>query len=123
MSVRDDIRAQFQTDWADNPNLDGVRVVVAERELGDIREPVALIRQKSIGKESSAPLSHRRVGMLLTIISPRDDADAAADELDTLVFAALDYLDPKYLHDDAEAVGYNNRFAYDIPFTVIASKE
>ena len=33
------------------------------------------------------------------------------------------HLDPRYGHEEATAVGYAKRLAYDIPLTVIASKE
>jgi hypothetical protein len=123
MSVRSEIAAQFSDDWDAIPALAGVRIVVTEREIDDPDRATALIRQRTIGKHPSAPMSHRQVGLLLTLISPHLDLDRAANELDELVTEALDYLDPRYLHEDAQSVGYNERSAYDIPFTVIAQKE
>jgi hypothetical protein len=61
--------------------------------------------------------------LLLTLISPFEDFDKAGDDLDALVYAALDYLDTRYIHEDATAVMYGDRLAYDIPFTVTASKD
>lgn len=123
MSIIRDLEAQIKTDWASIPALAGVRVIATERELDDITQPTALIRGKSIARTPGAPLSHRTRGLLLTLISPHLDLDRASDQLEPLTWAALDYLDPRYQHDDATDVGYGKRFANDIPFTVIASKE
>lgn len=123
MSVRTELAEQLTTDWADIPTLAVLRVVTTERELDDIQTPTALLRTNTIGKAPTAPNSHRHVGLLLSLISPHLDLDRAADELDELVSAALDYLDPRFLHDDATVVGYGNRLAFDIPITVLAAKE
>ncbi|WP_341935516.1 hypothetical protein MRBLWO14_001168 [Microbacterium sp. LWO14-1.2] len=123
MSVRKEIETQLKADWADIAELAGVRVIATERELDDITVPTALIRGKSFALTPQAPLSHRNVGLLVTLISPHLDLDRAGDQLDDIVTATLDYLDARYSHDDATAVGYGARLAYDIPFTVIASKE
>ncbi|WP_067197160.1 hypothetical protein [Microbacterium sp. XT11] len=123
MSVRKQIAAEFETAWRDVPALAGLRVIATERALDDIREPTALIRAKSYDITPEAPNSHRNVGLLLTVISHFTDLERAGDALDDLVPAVLDYLDTRYQHDKADAVAYNDRLAYDIPFTVIASKE
>lgn len=123
MSVRKATEAAIKADWAAIPALAGVRVVATERELDDIQDPTALIRGKSIDRTPAAPLTHRNVGLLLTLISPHMDLDLAGDQLDEIAAAALDYLDPRYSHEPATVVGYGSRLAYDIPFTVIASKE
>lgn len=127
-TIRQTVTTGIRSDWATIPALQSLRVTDTERSIGEIRKPIALVRQKTIGKDPSAPLSHRRVGFLLTIISPLADADRASDELEPFVWAALDYLDPRYLHEEAEVVGWRvsdslSYLAYDIPFTVIASKE
>lgn len=124
MSIRHDLGATFASDWKTIPALKGLDVVVTEKPLGDIRKPTALVRGKSVGREPAAPQSHRRVGCLLTIISPSGDLDKASDELDDLSWAVLDYLDKKFPHEDAEWVGYGSRLlAVDIPVTVIAQKD
>ncbi|MFF8186606.1 hypothetical protein ACF044_05040 [Microbacterium sp. NPDC016588] len=124
MSVRHDFGDTLRAAWAGIPALSRVDVVVSEKPLGDIRKPTALIRGRSIGPEPGAPLSHRRVVCLLTLVSPSGDLDKARDELDELTWAVLDYLDPTFVHDDAEAVGYGSRLlAVDIPVTVIAQKD
>lgn len=123
MSVRKDIEAQLKADWADIPDLAPLRVIATERALDSINEPTALIRAKSFDRTPAAPQSHRNVGLLLTLISPHIDLDRAGDQLDDITTAALDYLDTRYSHDPATAVGYGDRLAFDIPFTVIASKE
>ena len=123
MTVRQSIEAQFKSDWADVPDLADLIVIATERPLDDVQRATALIRQKGIAKHPAAPLSHRRVGLLLTIISGNLNPDAAQDELDELVPAVLDYLDPRFQHEGAEAVGWTgSRLAYDIPFTVVAAK-
>ena len=123
MSIRTDLADALRTDWASIPALGGVRVVATERELDDVTVPTALIRQKTVTRTPQAPQSHRSIGILLTLISPHLDLDRAGDQLDDIVPAALDYLDPRYGHEEATAVGYAKRLAYDIPLTVIASKE
>lgn len=123
MSVRTDVAAQLTTDWAAIPALAGLRVVATERALDDIQRPTALLRQSKIARTPSAPNSHRTVTMLLTIISPHLDLDKAGDQLDTLVTAVLDYLDPRYQHGDADAVAYASRLAYDISISIIARKD
>lgn len=123
MSVRAEVADMLRTDWADVPKLADVRVIATEREMDDIQTPTALIRVKSIGKAPSAPNSHRHVGLLLTLISQHLDAEQASTELDDKVAAALDYLDTTFMHGDADAVGYGDRLAFDIPLTILASKD
>ncbi len=123
MTVRTEFAAKLRTDWASIPALSKLTIKVTERALDDVKTPTLLIRQKTVGRAPEAPMSHRKVGMLLTFISPAGDLDVAADDLDTWLDAALDYLDKTFEHDDAESVGYNNRLAYDLPVTVLASKE
>ncbi len=123
MTVRKSIEAQLKADWASIPTLAGVRVVATEKPLDEITRLTALIRQKGVGRCPEAPKSHRNVSLLLTLISPHTNTDAAQDQLDATLPAVLDYLDPKYAHGDAEAVGWTGkRLAYDIPFTVRAKK-
>lgn len=123
MSIRKDTATKFADDWKDIPALAGVRVIATERELDDVTKPTALIRQKTIARTPEAPQSHRNIGLLVTFISSHTDLDKAADQLDAIVAAALDYLDLEFRHEEATAVGYASRLAYDLPFTVIASKE
>lgn len=123
MSVRTEIADMLTADWADIPALAGVRVIATERAIDEIDQPTALIRVKTVGKAPAAPLSHRNVGLLLTLISPHLDLDLAADELDELTAAALDYLDTRFIHEDATTVGYVESLAVDIPLTVLAAKE
>lgn len=122
-SVRAQIASQFKTDWEGVPDLQRLRVLASERNLDIPSKPTALIRQKSVGVFPQAPLSHRSVRLLLTLISPFEDFDKAGDDLDALVYAALEYLDTRFVHEDATAVMYGDRLAYDIPFTVIATKD
>jgi hypothetical protein len=121
VSVRSDLEAQFQADWADIPALAPFRVVATERDLDDIKTPTALLRQKGIRRLSQAPLSHVGVRVLLCLISPHLDADRAAEQLDEAVPAALEYLRTRYrIEDEAEMTGYGKRLAYDITLHVIA---
>lgn len=101
----------------------GLNVTATEQVLADVRKPTLLIRRESLDVFPDAPISHRNVGILLTLISPHLDLDAAADQLDTLALPLLDWLDPRYLHEPAQLVGYGNRLAYDIPATITAQKE
>lgn len=123
MSIRKDIEARFTEDWAGIDLLSKVRVIATERDLDEITVPTVLIRQKTIDRTPSAPLSHRDIGLLLTVISHHLDLDRAGDSLDDLVPAVLDYLDPGFIHGEASCVGYGQRLAYDIPLTVITTKE
>lgn len=122
MSVRSDFEAELTEAWADIPALASVRVIATERPLDDIQRPTALIRQQSIARTPTVPNSHRTVTLLLTLISPHLDLDKAADQLDELVGAALDYISPRYSHDDAELADYGKRLAYDIRVPIIAHK-
>jgi hypothetical protein len=123
MSVRSWLADSLTEDWADIPELAGIRVVATERGLDDIQQTTALIRLRSIGRAPSTPLSHRNVGLVLTLISPHLDLDLAADELDDITPEVLDYLDTRHLHEDATTVVYGERLAFDIPLTLLASKE
>lgn len=123
MNIAKELESLLTEDWADRPEFDGVRIIATERDLGDVQQTTALIRWKSVGPFPEAPKSHRSVGLLLTLISPHLDLDRAGDELATLTIAVLDYLDTRYRHEDATAVAYANRLAFDIPLTVIASKD
>lgn len=123
MSVRTEIADMFATDWADIPELAGVRVVATERALDDIQVPTALLRIKSVGRSDAAPNSHRNYRLTLTLISAHTDMDRAADELDELVDQVLRYLDTRIKYDPAEVVGYDDRLAFDIPLTILASKD
>lgn len=123
MSVRTDFADMLRTAWAEIPELAGVRVIATERELDTVTEPTALIRLKRVGREPSAPLKHRRIGLLVTLICPHVDLDLADDELEELIAAALDYFGPRFIHEDAELVGYGSRLAADIPVNIIASPE
>lgn len=123
MSVRHDLAETLTQDWATIPALADVRVVATERQLDELERITALIRVQSLGKHPAAPQSHRQVGVLITLISPSLDLDVAADELDDVLAATLDYFDSRFLYEDATSVGYADRLAYDIPLTLIAAKE
>ncbi len=123
VSMARQVGDKLTEDWADIEALAPLVVMATERELDDIRKPVALLRRKTIAKTPEAPLSHRNYGLLLTIISNRTDADEAAEQLDAFVEPVLTYLDTTYRHGDAELVGYNNRLAYDIPLTALGKKD
>jgi hypothetical protein len=123
MSARTDFAEAVRTDWAQLPALSGVHVIATESELDELDRPTALIRLRSIGRGPVAPMSTRVVSLLLTLISPHVDADRAADQIEELGDAALDYLGPRYLHDLAEVVGYGDRLALDIPLSITFAKE
>lgn len=115
---------KLREDWAAVPALAGLTVLAAERNV-DISSATAILRQVSIGRFPEAPKTHRTAEVVLTIVSPREDFDRAAADLDGWVFAALDYLDVQYRPpEEARSVLYVNKYlAYDITFTVITSKE
>lgn len=123
MSVRAEVAKQLRDAWRRHPELAVVRVVASRRALGEIKQPTALVTQSRIGRAPEAPLSHWKVQLLLTIVSPHLDMGRAADQLDDLVVAALTDLDGRYLHDDATEVEFDNRLAYDIPLSVLAPKQ
>ena len=122
MSVRTEFADALRTAWYGHAVLSNVRVIATEAALDDVKETTALVRFKSLTKAPSAPNSHRQVGLLLTLISGHQDLDRAGDELDEVVTAVLDYLDPQWMHDEATAVAYGDRLAFDIPVTVLAAK-
>ncbi|MFI8633996.1 hypothetical protein ACIGEP_15535 [Microbacterium sp. NPDC077663] len=117
------LEAQFKTDFEAIPSLAKVKVIATEKVIDAPRTPTLLIRQTSIGRCPTAPLSHRNVGIIATLISPHEDMDRAGEQLADLVADLLDYLDTRFAHDDATQVGYNDRLAYDLPLTVIAAKD
>jgi hypothetical protein len=123
VSVRKEVEALLSADWAEVEALAGVRVIATERELDELESVTALLRTQSVSKAPSAPNSHRHVGLLLTLVHPSLDLDRAGDEMEDIVSAALDYLDPRFLHDAASYVGYGDRLAVDIPLTILASKD
>ena len=122
MSVRTDFEAELTAAWAGIPELAALRVIATERDLDDIQRPTALIRQKRIARTPTLPNSHRTTTLLLTLISPHLNLDKALDQLDEFVHAALDYISPRYTHDEAEIVGYGARLAYDVNVQIIAHK-
>lgn len=123
MTVPQELAAEFEQAWKTDDTLKGVRIVATEKVIDPPRVPTLILRQTRIGKCPELPLSHRNVGILATIVSPSEDMDNAGPQLSNLVGAILDYLDPRYAHDDAEQVGYRDRLAYDIPITARAKKD
>lgn len=120
--VATEVAEQIGTDWKTISTLAKLQVIAAERNV-DVTRPMAIIRQKRIKRFPEAPKTHRQADMILTIVSPRQNFEEAADELDEWVYAALDYLDTHYRPpEEAEAALYNDRLCYDIPFTVITKK-
>lgn len=124
MSVPQQLADVMRADWSgDGHPLAGVRVTATERVLDRITAPTLQLRQTRITRTPSAPMSHRTVSVLCTLITSLDDVDAAAEQLDRLVWPLLDWADTRYQHDDATAVGYGGRLAYDIPLTIITAKD
>lgn len=122
MSVRKEVGAKLAADWKSVPALAGLQVLATERSLDAIHADTALIRQTSIGRAPQAPQGAQEVRLLLTLISAHEDLDRAADDLDDYVEAVLDYLPRAFRHEDATAVAYSDRFAYDIPLIITAKK-
>lgn len=117
------IADRLRADWQSIPELAKVRVLAAERNV-DITGPTAILRLKRLARFPQAPKTHRVAGVLLTLVSDREDFDRAADDLEGWTLAALDYLDTRYQPpEEAETVLYNDRLAIDIAFTAITEKE
>ena len=123
MSVTKDLQAQFIEDWATIPALAVLNVEATERTLDRPTKPTALIRLQTVGVTASAPASHRDYGVLLTLITQHEAFDVGGPQLEDLVPAVLDYLDTRFLHEPAKSVVYGNRLAFDIPITVIVTKD
>ena len=105
--------------------LEVLQVKVTERALDEVSKPTALIRSRSVGRSAATPISHRDVGLLLTLISPHTDADRAMDQLEDFTSEVLDWLDTSDIrHGDATTTAWDDsRLAIDIPITVFAQKE
>lgn len=123
MSVRKQLEEMLTEAWSDIPQLAKFRVVATERNLDEIQVPTALLRMNTVNALPESPKSHRRVGILLTLISPHMDLDLAGDQLDEAVEAALDYFDTAIQHEGATIVAYLDHLAANIPLTLIASKD
>lgn len=123
MSIRADFAARLRNDWRTHRDLRDVKVYATEGSIDAVAAPIALIRQERIGRHPDLPYSHRLVGLTLHVISRYDNPVKAGAELDTLVTAILDYLDPRFLHGDAEVSADFGHLAYTIPITLAASKE
>lgn len=124
MSARSEFAEALEAAWADIPALAGVRVIATEREIDLPSTPTFIIRSKTIARSAEAPLSHRDIGLLGSLVSPHADLDKAQDQLDDLVDAVLDHLDTFCRHGDATTAAWNDsRLAFDIPITILASKE
>ncbi len=123
MSVVRFLEEQLTADWEDHEELSDVWVKATQGELKAFSRVTVIVSQQTIGPFPQAPHAKRTVGVTLEVVSPTDDIDAAADELELIVPAILDYLDPLYLHDVATAFLYGGLLAYRIPLTVIANKE
>lgn len=120
MSVRREVETMLRTDWATDPVLKKFRVMATEAALEQVIEPTALIRTKSVQRDPSAPMSSRKFGFLLTLISPLNDLDLAGDDLEDQTDAAINYLGSRFTLDTATYVGYDGYLAVDIPFFVTA---
>ncbi len=123
MSVIKDLVEQFETDWPTIPELSDVWVKATQGELKAFTKVTVIVSQQTIGPFPQAPNSHRTVGVTLEVVSPLADIDSAAEELEGVIPAILDYLDPRFPQPTAEAFLYGPQFAYRIPIAVIAKKE
>lgn len=122
MTVSADVAALLREDWAEIPELSGVRVLASQRDLDRITQTTALLRWQSTEREPSAPMSTRRIGVLLTLISPSSDLDAAGEELEALTEAVLDYLGTRFQHGPATVAAWSeSNLAVDIPLTILAN--
>lgn len=123
MSVRTEFADKLREDWAAIAALSFVRVVATEGPLDDVQQPTALLRIKAVERHPAAPIGAFWHTFTLHLISGHLDADRAADELEGLLEAALDYLKPLTFvqYDRAEfGLATESNFAYLIPLTVTA---
>ncbi len=121
--IADDLAAQFTSDWANDPDLGDVWVISTQEELTAFTRVTVIVSRQSIGPFPQAPQAKRTVGVTLEIVSPLSGRDEADRELEPIVLAILDYLDPRYQHDAAVTFLYGEQFAYRIPISVVANKE
>lgn len=125
MSIRADVAQLIRTALAGGPLAD-IKIVTSEREIGRIDRAAVLVKQQSIARLPAAPLSHRNVGLIATVISAHQDLDRAEDDLDVIVPDILDALDNQatLTWRGATKVGWGeSNLAYDITLEVIADKE
>jgi hypothetical protein len=123
VSVRKDFEALLTSDWAEIPALSGVRVLATEAPLDEVERPTALIRIKSVERHPQAPQGAFWHGFTLHLISSHFDPDRAADQLEELLEAVLDYFKPRPLfkYEQAEfGLATESNLAYLIPISVTA---
>lgn len=125
MSIRTDVAQLIREALADGPLAD-IKIVTSERDIGKIGRAAIIVKQQSIGRLPAAPLSHRNVGVIVTVISAHQDLDRAEDDLDVIVPDVLNALDNQAIltWSGAAKVGWGeSNLAYDITLEVIADKE
>lgn len=113
--------------FADIPELEHVWVVASQDDVFVDSTITCVVSQTSVGPLPAAPTSHRLVGVNLTFVSPNADTNTAADELEPVVDAVLDWLFQQNLtHGNAVVATYGpadrQQFAYRIPVSVPAKK-
>lgn len=113
--------------FADIPELENIWVIASQDDVFVDSKITCVVSQTSVGPMPAAPVSHRLVGMNLTLVSPSADTNTAADELEPIVDSVLDWLfDQNLTHGVAAVTPYGpadrQQFAYRIPVSVPAKK-
>lgn len=124
MTIRSDVATLITEALAGGPRED-TKVVTSERELGQLDRSAVLVRGATLARTPGAPLSHRNVGLTVTIVSAHQDLDYAEDDLDELVPDILDALDHQSIltWTGARKVAYDDtHLAYDVDIDVITER-
>lgn len=121
MSLRTDLAAYLTELLAVTPGLDDVKVVPSVRPLGELDQPVLIVKTDTYQKTPAAPLSNLTGGFTLTLISPHRDIDRAEDDLeDRLTLLAPLLFTAGISWQDATQVGYGDTYlGFDIRVTSI----
>lgn len=127
MSTRQGFADIISAAFAGIPDLANVWVVASQDDVFVDSKVTCVISQTSVGPLPAAPVSHRLVGMDMKLVHPHPDTNTAADELEPIVDAVLDWLDDQNLtHGVAVVAPYGpadrQQFAYRIPVSVPAKK-
>lgn len=132
MSTRQGFADILAEAFANIPELENVWVKASQDDVFVDSKITCVVSQTSVGPLPAAPTSHRLVGLNLTLVSPNPDTNTAADELEPVVDAVLDWLFEQNLtHGTAtvDTYGINvygptdrRQFAYRIPVSVPAKK-
>ena len=121
MSARTALVEYLTTLVASKPELEDIRVIPTIRYVGEISQPILIVKTNSLSKIAAAPRSGLLGSFTLTLVSPHQDIDRAEDDLE----ARLEVLLPSLftwglLWETADQAQYDeNRICYDIQTTSV----